>query len=238
MPERLQLTKARLIEIELPNGEGGSRELAEPFDVQFNPESLKVTYSNTVQSDDQSGGSAMQFVSKSSTKMSSELWFDASAQEGGTDVRALTKAVNHFVTPVVVGDKLRPPAVRFTWGAFLFEGVMEGLDETWDLFSADGHPLRAKLSITITSQSIQFYSPDSAGPSGPAPGSRPQSQARQGDSLQQMMGRETGSGRRAEDWRAVAAANGIENPRRLAPGAFIDLARRAAPGSPIPGGRR
>ena len=45
-----------------------------------------------------------------------------------------------------------------------------------------------------------------------------------------MVGRDRGRGSGAEGWQAVAAANGIENPRRLEPGSFIDLdaARRTA----------
>ena len=56
-------------------------------EVQFNPETLKVTYSNTMAGGDQSGGAAIQFVSKSSTKLAVELWFDASAKAGADDVR-------------------------------------------------------------------------------------------------------------------------------------------------------
>ena len=47
--------------------------------------------------------------------------------------------------------------------------------------------------------------------------------AQAGDSLQGMVGRDRGRGAGAEGWQAVAAANGIENPRRLEPGSFVDL---------------
>ena len=43
-----------------------------------------------------------------------------------------------------------------------------------------------------------------------------------------MIGRDRGSGAGAEGWQAVAAANGIENPRRLEPGTFVDLGGRAS----------
>jgi hypothetical protein len=43
--------------------------------------------------------------------------------------------------------------------------------------------------------------------------------ARQGDSVQSMAGR---NGQPA-GWQQIARANGIENPRNLAPGTLIDL---------------
>ena len=225
MPEPATLAKARLVQIELGNDDAPSRETAPDatLTVQFNPETLKVVYSNTMQGGDQSGGGAIQFVSKSTTKLSVELWFDAAATSDVDDVRRLTKKVNHFITPVPQGQGKAPPAVRFTWGSFLFEGVMDSMDETLELFSADGRPLRAKVSVGITSQEIQFHDPQAPSSGGSLPGTTPKTQAREGDSLQQMMGRGAGSGAGAQGWQAVAAANAIENPRRLAPGSFIDL---------------
>jgi hypothetical protein len=225
VPEPATLAKARLVQIQLGDHDAPSRETAPDatVTVQFNPETLKVVYSNTMQGGDQSGGGAIQFVSKSTTKLSVELWFDSSATTDVDDVRRLTKKVNHFITPVPQGQGKAPPAVRFTWGSFLFEGVMDSMDETLELFSADGRPLRAKVSIGITSQEIQFHDPQAPSSGGSQPGTTPRRQARQGDSLQQMMGRGSGRGSGAEGWQAIAAANGIENPRSLPAGSFIDL---------------
>ena len=222
MPDAAALAKARLVEIELGDGDAASRETNPDADVtvQFNPETLKVGYSNTMEGDDQSGGSAIQYVSKSSTKLSVDLWFDASALGDVKDVRTLTKKVNHFITPQPRGEGLAPPGVRFSWGSFLFEGVMDSMDETLELFSAEGRPLRAKVSIGITSQEIQFRIEDiGGGSSGRVPGTSPQAQAKEGDSLQGMLGR---SGNPSH-WQDVAAANGIETARNLDTGAFLDL---------------
>lgn len=225
MPEAATLVKARLVQIELADGDADARETnpEATVTVQFNPETLKVVYSNTMEGGDQSGGAAIQFVSKSSTKLSVELWFDASALADEDDVRRLTKKVNHFITPIQQGEGMAPPAVRFTWGSFLFEGVMESMDETIEFFSSDGRPLRAKVSISITSQEIQFHEPPPPTSGGDVPGTSPRKQAQDGDSLQQMVDRDRGRGTGAEGWQSIAAANGIENPRRLEPGAFVDL---------------
>jgi hypothetical protein len=229
VPEPASLAKAKLVQIELGNDNVDSREASpgHTVTVQFNPETLKVVYANTMKGGDQSGGGAIQFVSKSSTKLSVELWFDTSALADEDDVRRRTKQVNYFFTPVRQGDGMAPPPVRFSWGSFLFEGVMDTMDETLEFFSADGRPQRAKVSISITSQEIQFHEPQQPSSGGNLLGVAPLVQARAGDSLQQMIGRGSDRGAGAPGWQAVAAANGIENPRRLQPGTFIDLNARA-----------
>ena len=41
------------------------------------------------------------------------------------------------------------PPVRFAWGRFRFDGRVEALEETLDLFAPDGRPLRARLALTL-----------------------------------------------------------------------------------------
>jgi hypothetical protein len=224
VPEATTATPAQLREILLPDGERHAQETGRaPVDVDFNPETLKVTYSSTIESKDQRGGSAMQFVSKSSTKLALELWFDVTTTPGTADVRERTKLVNFFITPQRRrrdGEvKFVPPGVRFSWGSFLFEGVMESMDETLEYFSPEGRPLRARVTLSITSQDIQFQIGDAPPGGAPSPGTQPQEQLRDGESVQQLLGR-TG---RPQDWQRVAAANGIENPRRPAGGTFLDV---------------
>ncbi|MGY1727842.1 hypothetical protein ACI79J_12810 [Geodermatophilus sp. SYSU D01062] len=231
MPDTPAVTRACLEQIRLGDGNRPSQvtDARATVEVQFNPESLKVTYANTVAGTDQSGGSAIQFVSKSSTKLAVDLWFDATVTPDVADVRELTRRVNHFVVPVEQDGGLAPPAVRFLWGSFLFEGVMQSMDESLEFFSAEGRPLRARVSITIASQDIQFQIRKAAAGSGPPPpGTRPRVPAVEGQGLQQMLGR-TGDPSR---WAAVARANGIENPRILPPGALVDLAADA--GASVP----
>jgi hypothetical protein len=219
-----QPAKAHLREIKLPTSQGGEpQELAHDVVVDFNPETLRVTYTNTIEGKDQRGGPSMQFAAKSSTKLAVELWFDVTTSQTDKDVRKRTQRVNYFMKPQEIKDgkekKWVPPAVRFHWGSFKFDGVMESMDETLEFFSSDGRPLRARVSLSITSQDIQFQIDDTAPGEQAAPGTQPRQQLRQGESVQQAMGR---SGR-PKDWSSVAAANGIENPRLPQPGQFIDI---------------
>ncbi len=230
MPQPPTVTRATLEEIAW-NEDGSIREVedAHSIEVQFNPQSLRVNFTNQKSGGDQSGGSAIQFVGRGSTTLALELWFDVTVLSDGEetpdDVRVLTRQVVHFITPKEENrrddNQFIPPGVRFIWGTFLFEGVVDSINETLEFFSEDGRPLRASLAVTISRQEIQFQireSANGAGGAGPA-GTQPQQPARAGDSVQQMASRAG----RPNDWRAIAAANNIENPRHLAPGTLVNL---------------
>jgi hypothetical protein len=198
--------------------------------VQFNPETLKVSFANQVATPsgagDQKGTPARQFVGAGTTKLSLQLWFDVSApmppqQKKEQDVRKLTAKVAYFITPKPEGDKFVPPAVRFIWGSFQFDGIMESMEESLEFFSSDGRPLRASVTINLTQQKItEFTFRPTAGPGAtPSPGTRPLTPAPQGKSVQSR----ADSQGKGDNWQDIASANGIENPRLLQPGQLLDL---------------
>jgi|SRR5215510_4697728 len=199
--------------------------------VQFNPESLKVSFANQLQTPsgagDQRGTPARQFVGEGTTKLSLTLWFDVTAElpekdKEINDVRRLTQRVAYFITPVAVGDKkFLPPAVRFIWGSFQFDGLMESLEESLEFFSNDGRPLRASMTLNLSQQRItkfEFRGPKSED----APGTRQLTQAAAGSTFQGI----AASQGQGDNWQSIAQANNIENPRRLQPGQFIDMNAR------------
>jgi len=194
--------------------------------VQFNPESLKLAYSNQNASGDQRGGSAVQYVGSGSTKLSFDLWFDVSSahhsrQAPPGDVRDLTQEVTYFITPKESKKKGKfiPPGVRFQWGTFLFDGVVESLSESLEYFSEDGIPLRGKVSVSLTRQEIKYEGgQQTAGNLGSFRSGSPRQPVTEGQTAQSIA-EQAGKG---EDWPQVAAANGIENPRAPAPGSFLD----------------
>src|SRR5688500_12065973 len=121
-----ELAKAWLIEL-TPQGESWVPSEENKVRVQFNPTTLKVAYTNQVSGGDQPGGSPKQFIGQSTTKMSIELWFDTTAD--GSDVREKTIKVAYFIRPKsAAGDQAGrqlPPRLRFSWGSFLFDGVVD-----------------------------------------------------------------------------------------------------------------
>lgn len=223
----MSLAKAQLLEMKEDfSGEkpGGQRTV-----VQFNPETLKVTYANQLvqpQGGDQSSGNAgRQFVGAGTTKLALQLWFDVNAMESDPvdDVRRLTQQVIFFMTPQKTSDpkkKLAPP-VRFLWGSFKFDGMVDALEESLEFFSPDGKPLRASITLTLSQQKILESKFEGDGKVPARPGQQPMTPAKRGDSVQNLAGR---SGNR--DWQSVAAANAIEDPLRLPPGQLVDLNAR------------
>lgn len=223
MPQPQKLEKAKLIEIV-----GQSQGKVVP--VQFNPQSLKLNFSNQWQSSNEKQGQSTQFVGTSTTKLSMELWFDVTlplpdrTPDPHGDVRNLTQSLVYFMT--VQGsstdppEKKVPPKVKFQWGSFTFNGTMDSMDETIDLFSPDGVPQRSSVSINLSKHDLKFEPKQSGGPSRPA-GTSPLSLAKAGDTLQQMAARAGIS-----NWQSVAQANGIANPRILQPGSLINLSAR------------
>ncbi len=254
MPDNLELKKAELIELKSdfsdPKPDG------KKVTVQFNPDSLKVTFANQIATEgsgSQRGTPGQLHVGAGTTKMTLQLWFDLTRQGEGEapakDVRDLTKQVTYFITPAEQGSgnekKFIPPAVRFHWGTFTFDGIMESLEETLDYWSHDGKPLRAAMSLALSQQKIEAFNLAARGASqaqkissllgqggsataGRPVGTTPMTQARAGVTVQ---GLADVSGR--ADWQVVAAANGIENPRQLQPGQLLNLNPVVRPTPPV-----
>lgn len=234
MPSSEELEKAYLQEITWDE-QGNVDSEGRIVYVQFNPETLKVSLSNQVSGDDNKGGAAIQYASRGTSKLAVDLVFDVtspeplSAEQAGeslpNDVRKMTTEIALFMKAgeETEGDETKyiPPGVRFQWGSFLFEGVMESMNETLEYFSADGRPLRASVSINLSRQDVDFQILDVNTPASHTPnaGTEPLEQAKDGDTAQSIAARK-GSG---PNWQSAALANGIENPLRLEVGAFINV---------------
>src|SRR3954454_14206470 len=97
------LAKAQLVELDatFKKPAPGGRTVS----VQFNPDTLKVTYANRTQqppsAGDQRGNAPRQVVGAGSSKLALQLWFDVSGPGAGgqRDVRQLTTPVAAFMLP-------------------------------------------------------------------------------------------------------------------------------------------
>lgn len=230
MPDSTKLEKAQFSELKADFSTENSA--GQKATVQFNPDTLKVSFSNQIQTPsgagDQSGTPARQFVGAGTTKLSLQLWFDVTAPqpEGAEpvdDVRKLTQKIAYYITPKEENKQYIPPAVRFIWGSFQFDGIVDSLDENLEFFSSEGKPLRASMSVSMSQQKITAFTFHDTGASpggtGSTPGTTPLTQAPAGSTLQGL----AASMGKADDWQAIAEANGIENPRLLEPGQLIDM---------------
>ena len=253
MPDPVKLAKAEMHELDANFDKEINRD--NWTTVQFNPETLKVSFANQIVvpsgGGDQKGTPSMQFVGAGTTKLSLQLWFDVtvpsasgssqtSTSVGGTsgnddasrvdDVRKLTQKIAYFITPQQARDdknKFIPPAVRFLWGSFQFDGLMDSMEESLEFFSSEGKPLRASVTFSLSQQKIQKFtfrdtgSPFSGGLGGSfgTPGTSPLVQAPAGATLQGIADQQ-GKG---NNWQAIASANNIENPRLMQPGQLVNV---------------
>ncbi len=127
--------------------------------VQFNPTTMQLQMANSIDGARSRGRQRQQYNGTSSTTLSIDLEYDT-ADEGTdwepVDVRTKTQDVRQFVLPGGANAKQAPPRVKFRWGTFELTGVMASLTEDLSLFSAEGVPLRAKVSIQIKEQDPKF----------------------------------------------------------------------------------
>lgn len=272
-----RILRAELIELkdDLSDVQPGGKRVP----VQFNPETLKLAYANQVQNQNtgssaagapnqSQGTAARQFVGSGTTKLTVQLWFDVSAATEAPfqvdDVRRLSAEVLFFMKPRAPqggsnnASQRVPPGVRFAWGSFLFDGVVESVEETVEFFSPEGKALRAGLALALMQQEILVPAFTGDGRVNRVPGTQPLASAQAGRPLQQMggaggaggAGGGSGAGAsggaggaagglgglaagltgsgRGGSWQQLALANGIENPRDIEPGTLIDLNARKA----------
>ena len=226
------LEKAKLIEISWQENGTVQPNSDHPMTVQFNPASLKVSASNKVKIDVQNSPSGLQICGQNTSSLSLELLFDVSGADAThtQDVRQMSGKIAAFLKPSKSSQSPEDvPGIRFQWGGFIFDGVLESMNETLDFWSEDGYPLRSTVAISLISIHHRLDSnPDATvSPSEPqdigGAGTLHPTPSPEGKSLQAIV---AGSGLKA-DWKAIAAQNGIENPRHIATGTLLNLQGRA-----------
>ena len=180
--------------------------------LRFNPSEYQLQKSNNFAEIGIPGleSPPIQFVRGAAEKLSLELLADTS--DTLEDVRE--KYVNKLRDLMRLNaDTHAPPIVAFTWDTQVFKGVLESLTITYVMFSPDGVPLRAKLSVTLKEYrpaAVQFresptFSPDFD----------KTFVVRRGDTLSGIAGQVF---RDPSRWREIARANDVVDPRRIRPG--------------------
>lgn len=257
----MTLQKAKLTPLDNSNNPVKERAV----EVHFNPQSLRLSRQTTsttgAQSSDaqSSQQTAALHVTGYSASLSVELLFDTT--QTGEDVLNTTLKIAEMVAGRRQEANTDATRVQFQWGTFIYNGAIRSMDETIDLFSEEGKPLRSTVSLSLAEVQLERRQPPgssgstgtggvglgagaaagfsasaglsasasigggfsagaSAGASfnlGAAVGVTPLTLAQSGDSLQSL------SARAGVDWKAVASANNIDNPRLLDAGAVVNL---------------
>lgn len=125
------------------------------------------------------------------------------------DVRMFTEPLMKLTT--VNSDTHAPSLVEFVWGSISFKGYIMSISQRFTMFTIRGVPVRAVVDISLISDKTDNNvrnSPD-------------RTKARtvsEGDRLYAFAFAEYGT---CSEWRRIAQANGIENPRLLESGTDI-----------------
>lgn len=205
------LQRAKLV-IESPKVVGNN-----VIEFRFNPTEYQIQKGNNFAEIPIPGleSPPIQFVRGNSEKLTVELLADTS--DTLKDVRV--EYVNKLRDLLKIRPESHaPPIVKFVWSREEFKGVIDSLNVTYVLFSPEGIPLRAKLSLTLKEyRPVEIQLKD-------RPKTSPDVEktwvVRRGDKLASIA---AAVYRDAEVWREIAKANEIQDPRILKPGTVLTL---------------
>ena len=138
---------------------------------------------------------------------------------GGGLLGAAIGAVASAATGGAINLASRLPTLIFTWGPLVYEVCLTNANINYVRFTESGEPIRAKVSISMQEQPSLLAILSTNPTSGGLPGRR-QHVVASGDSLQSIANASYGSPNR---WRALAEANGIDDPTRMRPGQVVYL---------------
>lgn len=159
-----------------------------------------------------------EFTGNQPRALSVDVFLDGTEDEAvdvGATVDQLFAALQPTRRSMDAGSPF-PPIVVFSWGeANRFVGVLQSVDASYTMFRADGTPLRATCKLKL--QEFQVRPPRQNPTSGGRRARRSHTVVL-GDSLPSIAHAEYGT---PTLWRAVARANGIDDPWRLRLGAEL-----------------
>jgi Contractile injection system tube protein/LysM domain len=189
----------------------------EDYTVLFNPKEYSVSKSVQWEPHKAPGLDTpeQEFTSGNPAVLSVELFFDTYEQK--KDVRKEhTEKILQLA--LVDADKHRPPLVMFSWGGFTFKGVVETLNLRYTMFLQDGKPCRATAALTIkeaqTAKEQLEKNPRNS------PDHTKRRTVKQGETLALIAYEEYDD---AAEWRRIADANGIGDPKDVRPGTVLTL---------------
>lgn len=201
------LEKARLMNVDKNTSQ----------DVLFNPKEYSVQKSVQWEPHKAPGLDTpeQEFTSGNPAVLSVELFFDT--YEGKKDVR-----VEHtdkiMKLALVDADKHRPPLVMFSWGGFTFKGVIETLTLRYTMFLPDGKPCRATANLSI--KEAQTAKEQLQANPRNSPDHTKRRTVKMGETLALIAHEEYDD---PAEWRRIADANGIFDPRDVKPGTVLTL---------------
>jgi hypothetical protein len=190
-----------------------------PIPLRFNPTEYQISKANTFADIAIPGLETplIQYVRGDSEKLSLEALVDTSDCLDDVRVRYVQKLRDLMsINP----KEHAPPLVAFVWDRPVLTGVLESLSVSYVLFTPDGIPLRAKLTMAL--REYRSAAVQAAATPQQSPTVEKRWVVRRGDTLASIS---QALYRSPAFWRELAAANGIADPRRLQPGQVLTAPR-------------
>jgi hypothetical protein len=197
----------------------------------FNPKEYTVAKTNSWPKDPKAGNTpVLNFGGGNPATLTMDLLFDTyqNAKRPGPPADVRTEYINKLWTMMYASEKdaakkknkqMRPPKVKFTWGKGLaFEAVLTSLSVTFTLFLPNGTPVRATAKVSFQQVADTKDLPMKQNPTSGGVGGERVRTVEDGDRLDLIAHEEYGD---TSQWRRIAAANGITNPRNLVPGTTL-----------------
>jgi nucleoid-associated protein YgaU len=187
-------------------------------EVIFNPAEYSLEKANQFSSTVLPGLSnpIFSFVNGDADTLTMELFFDTYTNKGGADVRLETDKIARLLE--IDPELHAPPPVRFVWGPLIFRAIIERLSQRFTMFKEDGVPVRATVNVTFKEyKTIEEQVNEKPNRSSDWTKRRVIAAADRLDLIAAIEYRD------ASQWRRIADANDIDNPRFLVPGREITL---------------
>lgn len=180
--------------------------------VMFNPPSYSISRSSQYKESRIPGKSlvVMEYISGTADTLSTDFFFDTT--DTREDVRRRTSAIENLTLPLP--KTKAPPQLRLIWGSLVFRCYVVSVRADFERFDSTGVPLRAKLQVVFKGVDGTRAAADTVAPSS--------THISSGQTLPDI------AAQRYQDpaqWRLIAKANNIDNPRKLPPGKQIKLPR-------------
>lgn len=191
------------------------------IDFQFNPKELSLTKTakwGRHPSPNAGSAAVPEFQGAEPCSMTLEMFFDA----GATQDNSAVQAVEQLFRCCVPTDKTRqdqlgvPPWVVFHWGSVSgFTAYIASVAAKFTVFTSGGVPIRATATVTLKEIAAE---PAKQNPTSGGRAARRSHTLVDGDTLPSVAYAEYGD---PALWRALAEANGVDDPMRLTPGTTL-----------------
>jgi hypothetical protein len=124
------------------------------YEVQFNPESLKITAAvndkKNVTSLEENKQNVQYSSNEATYSLSVQLIFDESNSIIQTEGK-VQKEVEGFIS-AISSENTR--ALVFMWGNINYEGILDNVEATYTMFDSNGIPIRANMNLSISCCSL------------------------------------------------------------------------------------